>query len=156
MLERGAMLLDAWTRAMTMTTTATTTTTRMATRTRRMVTARDAGRVWGGARGVRERGARAREVMRGAATRAEAKAMDGGEDEWTYLQRLKITNFALVSEQTVEFERGLNVITGKSGSGKSVLLDAIAQICGSPAREESIRANADLSLIHISEPTRPY
>ena len=149
-LERGAMLLDAWTRAMTMTTTATTTTTRMATRTRRMVTARDAGRVWGGARGVRERGARAREVMRGAATRAEAKTMDGGEDEWTYLQRLKITNFALVSEQTVEFERGLNVITGKSGSGKSVLLDAIAQICGSPAREESIRANADGAKLEAS------
>ena len=99
---------------------------------------------------MRERGARAREVMRGAATRAEAKAMDGGEDEWTYLQRLKITNFALVSEQTVEFERGLNVITGKSGSGKSVLLDAIAQICGSPAREESIRANADGAKLEAS------
>ena len=150
MLVRGAILLDAWTRAMTTATTATT--TRMVTtRTpRRMVTARDAGRVWGGARGVRERGARAREVMRGAATRAEAKAMDGGEDEWTYLQRLKITNFALVSEQTVEFERGLNVITGKSGSGKSVLLDAIAQICGSPAREESIRANADGAKLEAS------
>ena len=77
----------------------------------------------------------ARRVVTRAASRED-------DSERTYLQTLKIANFALVSEQTIEFEKGLNVITGKSGSGKSVLLDAIAQICGSPAKEESIRANA--------------
>ena len=33
---------------------------------------------------------------------------------------------------------GLNIITGESGSGKSVLLEAIAQLSGAPAREEAI------------------
>lgn len=83
---------------------------------------------------------RYRAVVVGAGA-ADSGAVEEADERWTYLRTLKITNFALVSEQTVEFERGLNVITGKSGSGKSVLLDAIAQICGSPAKEESIRAN---------------
>ena len=85
-------------------------------------------------------GTRYRAVVAGAGSSGSG-AVDEADERWTYLRTLKITNFALVSEQTVEFERGLNVITGKSGSGKSVLLDAIAQICGSPAKEESIRAN---------------
>ena len=68
--------------------------------------------------------------------RAGGKASDASVDAEarTYLEKLVITDFALVREQTVEFHPGLNVITGKSGSGKSVLLDAISQICGSPAR----------------------
>lgn len=76
---------------------------------------------------------------RGGLTTTSAASEDVGTR--TYLEKLKIKDFALVREQEVEFHPGLNVITGKSGSGKSVLLDAISQICGSPAREESIRAN---------------
>lgn len=40
----------------------------------------------------------------------------------TYLERLHIKDFALVTEQTVIFAPGVNVITGESGSGKSVLV----------------------------------
>ena len=56
-------------------------------------------------------------------------------------------NFALVDEQYVHFHPGLNVITGQSGSGKSVLLDAISQLCGAPAREESIRTGEECAVI---------
>ncbi|OUS42734.1 DNA repair protein recN [Ostreococcus tauri] len=103
------------------------------------------GAIRASTRGAREfDGTRRRDARQARMIVTQASAAPSVSEEherWTYLQRLKITNFALVSEQTVEFERGLNVITGKSGSGKSVLLDAIAQICGSPAKEESIRAD---------------
>jgi len=59
--------------------------------------------------------------------------------EQTHLQRLHLKDFALVSQQTIHFSPGLNVITGKSGSGKSVLLSAIDQITGAAGREDSIR-----------------
>ena len=54
--------------------------------------------------------------------------------EQTHLQRLHLKDFALVSQQTIHFSPGLNVITGKSGSGKSVLLSAIDQITGAAGR----------------------
>ena len=51
----------------------------------------------------------------------------------TYIRELRIRDFALVEEQRVSLHPGLNVITGQSGSGKSVLLEAISQLCGAPA-----------------------
>ena len=40
------------------------------------------------------------------------------------LTRLHIENFALISEITLELEKGLTVLTGETGSGKSILLGA--------------------------------
>ena len=37
-------------------------------------------------------------------------------------------NFALIEEQNVSFKPGLNVITGESGAGKSVLVEALGQV----------------------------
>ena len=51
----------------------------------------------------------------------------------THLQRLRLKDFALVERESIEFTIGLNVITGKTGSGKSVLLSAIDQITGAAA-----------------------
>ena len=67
--------------------------------------------------------------------------------EQTHLQRLHLKDFALVSQQTIHFSPGLNVITGKSGSGKSVLLSAIDQITGAAGREDSIRVPAKTAKI---------
>ena len=53
----------------------------------------------------------------------------------TCLQELRIKDFALVSEEVVRFSPGLNVITGESGSGKSVLVRALLFLlprCPSP------------------------
>lgn len=46
----------------------------------------------------------------------------------THFASLYIKDFALVAEQRVEFTPGLNVITGESGSGKSVLVSGASQI----------------------------
>jgi DNA repair protein RecN (Recombination protein N) len=61
----------------------------------------------------------------------------------THLSELRVRNFALVEEQILSLHPGLNIITGESGSGKSVLLEAIAQLSGAPAREEAIRTGAE-------------
>lgn len=59
-------------------------------------------------------------------------------------------NFALVEEQTVAFGPRLNVITGESGSGKSILLQALGQILGAPLAEDSIRAPATTATLEGS------
>eukprot|EP00892_Ulva_mutabilis_P003781 jgi/Ulvmu1/1775/UM118_0015.1 len=57
----------------------------------------------------------------------------------THLECLLIQNFALVSDQTVTFTPGLNVISGESGAGKSVLLQALQVVMGMPAAKDMIR-----------------
>ncbi|KAL3146260.1 hypothetical protein ABBQ32_002962 [Trebouxia sp. C0010 RCD-2024] len=60
----------------------------------------------------------------------------------SYLRSLTIRNFALVEEQHVVFRPGLNVITGESGAGKSVLVEAFGQVLGMTARDNCIRQPA--------------
>ncbi len=55
------------------------------------------------------------------------------------LKALNIRNFALVAELDIEFGDGLTVITGESGAGKSILLDALSLVLGARARRAAIR-----------------
>ncbi|KAK9818486.1 hypothetical protein WJX74_010352 [Apatococcus lobatus] len=57
----------------------------------------------------------------------------------TYLSEIRIRNFALILEQQVHLTPGLNVITGESGSGKSVVIAALSQALGAPADDDLIR-----------------
>ena len=59
------------------------------------------------------------------------------------LKALTIRNFALVAELDVEFGAGLTVITGESGAGKSILLDALGLVLGARAKRAQIRPGAD-------------
>ena len=58
-------------------------------------------------------------------------------------------DFALISEQDVCLSPGFNVITGESGSGKSVLLAALNQALGAPAHEDFIRSPSDTATVQI-------
>lgn len=58
-------------------------------------------------------------------------------------------NFALVTEQQVDLSPGLNVITGESGSGKSVLLAALGQALGCPA-DDFIRPPSDTATVQAA------
>ena len=55
------------------------------------------------------------------------------------LSRLYVKNIALISEADIQFDNGLNVLSGETGSGKSVILDSINFILGSKADRSMIR-----------------
>jgi DNA repair protein RecN (Recombination protein N) len=62
------------------------------------------------------------------------------------LQTLRVRNLALVEDIAVEFEPGLNVITGETGAGKSVIIGALGLLLGERADKSLIRAGADQCL----------
>ena len=59
------------------------------------------------------------------------------------LRALNIRNFALVQELDIELGPGLTVITGESGAGKSILLDALGLVLGARAKSSQVRPGTD-------------
>ena len=56
------------------------------------------------------------------------------------LQELRIKNFAIIDELNLTFSKGLNVLTGETGAGKSIILNAVHLLLGDKATEELIRS----------------
>ncbi|HLM56865.1 MAG TPA: DNA repair protein RecN [Pyrinomonadaceae bacterium] len=56
------------------------------------------------------------------------------------LALLNISNFALIKELRVEFDRGLNLLTGETGSGKSIIVDALGLLVGGRFSSEMVKA----------------
>src|SRR5262245_43209473 len=59
------------------------------------------------------------------------------------LVELRIRNLAVIEEVTVPFAPGLNVLTGETGAGKSIVIDALLLIAGARAQPDLIRSQAD-------------
>ncbi|MFB3886339.1 MAG: DNA repair protein RecN [Thermodesulfobacteriota bacterium] len=59
------------------------------------------------------------------------------------LQELRIRNFAIIDELTLTFSKGLNVLTGETGTGKSIILSAVHLLLGDKATEELIRSSEE-------------
>jgi len=59
------------------------------------------------------------------------------------LLELYVRNFAIIEEATVSFGKGLNILTGETGAGKSLLVEALELMLGGRARSEWIRSGAD-------------
>lgn len=59
------------------------------------------------------------------------------------LSNLVIKNVALIHSLTIDFDGGLNVISGETGSGKSIMLDALAFVFGDRADKSMIRQNCN-------------
>jgi len=57
------------------------------------------------------------------------------------LKLLVVKNFALLEDLTVDFEEGLTIITGETGAGKSMIVEAISTLCGSRMEDVLIRSN---------------
>lgn len=66
------------------------------------------------------------------------------------LKRLTIQNFALISSLDVSFCDGLNVLTGETGAGKSIVLDALSAVLGGKADVEMIRAGENRAVIEAT------
>jgi DNA repair protein RecN (Recombination protein N) len=63
------------------------------------------------------------------------------------LFQLNIKNMALIKELNIEFEEGLNVLTGETGAGKSIIIEAINLILGSYATSDLIRDGEDSLIV---------
>ncbi len=64
------------------------------------------------------------------------------------LSNLKISDIAIIKEAVIDFDNGLNVLTGETGAGKSIIIDAINAILGERTSRELIRTgsnNAEVS-----------
>ncbi|HLP10311.1 MAG TPA: DNA repair protein RecN [Flavobacteriales bacterium] len=55
------------------------------------------------------------------------------------LKKLYIKNYALIEELDVHFEKGFNVITGETGAGKSIIMDALSLILGARAESDALQ-----------------
>lgn len=63
------------------------------------------------------------------------------------LTRFLIRNIALIDELSLEFGPGLNVLSGETGAGKSIVVDAISLLLGGRADKELIRADCDKAYV---------
>jgi len=63
------------------------------------------------------------------------------------LRFLRIRDFALIRELEVEFGPGLNLLTGETGSGKSILVDALALVLGERASLEMVRSGCEQAVV---------
>ncbi len=59
------------------------------------------------------------------------------------LSTLKISNIAIIKEAVVEFNNGLSVLTGETGAGKSIIIDAINAVLGERTSRELIRTDSN-------------
>ena len=63
------------------------------------------------------------------------------------LTTLYIKNYALIDELTVAFDSGLNILTGETGAGKSIIIDALSLILGTRASVDEIRKGSDKAIV---------
>ncbi|MBP3544150.1 MAG: DNA repair protein RecN, partial [Lachnospiraceae bacterium] len=65
------------------------------------------------------------------------------------LRSLHVKNLALINETEVEFHKGLNILTGETGAGKSLLLGSVNLALGKKADKELIRKDEDYALVEL-------
>jgi DNA repair protein RecN (Recombination protein N) len=63
------------------------------------------------------------------------------------LVHLNITNFAIISRLEIDFRPGLNIISGETGAGKSIIINAVNLILGGRASADLIRTGADEAMV---------
>ena len=63
------------------------------------------------------------------------------------LVELVIENYAVIERLRVRFHRGLNLLTGETGSGKSIVVDALGLLLGGRASAEAVRSGSERARI---------
>ena len=65
------------------------------------------------------------------------------------LQNLHVKNLALIDEAEVDFSEGLNVLSGETGAGKSIIIGSIGVALGEKVSKDIIRKDADYALVEL-------
>ena len=66
------------------------------------------------------------------------------------IHHISIKNFAIIEHTEIDFAEGLNIITGETGSGKSIVIEAISLALGSRADSSYVRTGTDKAVIQLS------
>jgi len=63
------------------------------------------------------------------------------------LSELRVQNLAILPESKITFGKGLNILTGETGAGKSILLEAIALLGGRRSSVDDVRSGEKMAVI---------
>lgn len=63
------------------------------------------------------------------------------------LKSLYISSFVIIDELRVDFDEGMTVLTGETGAGKSIVIDALGQLCGQRASSSFVRKGENKAII---------
>ncbi len=66
------------------------------------------------------------------------------------LTELNIKNFAIIDFLNITFEKGFNILTGETGAGKSIIVDAVELVLGGRASSEMIRSGCDEAVVEAA------
>lgn len=66
------------------------------------------------------------------------------------LENVHIKNLALIDEANIDYENGLNIMTGETGSGKSIIISSVNMALGEKANKGMIRRDCDFGLVELT------
>src|SRR5262245_60056697 len=73
----------------------------------------------------------------------------GRADDQGMLSLIRVKNYAIVDEVELELDRGFSVVTGETGAGKSILVDALGLALGDRAEADTVRAGSERAEISV-------